>query len=179
MQWFEDVVSSSVYFNIWLKLSAVKNTSQKWGRYKWKNISLDEFTKSWYSFWNPIYQLCKGFSSNFNIFFFLATLCSLQDLSSLTRDWTPAPAMKAPSPNHWTSREFPEFHLFWSQIVILQINQKELNFPFLKHRFLKPIETLIGRILHREKVLFLNVLHWEDNFYKWCTSFSATKLWLW
>ena len=40
-------------------------------------------------------------------FFFLATLCSLQDLSSLTRDRTWAMAVKAPSPNHWTTREFP------------------------------------------------------------------------
>ena len=40
-------------------------------------------------------------------FFLLAILCSLQDLSSLTRDRTWAMAVKAPSPNHWTTREFP------------------------------------------------------------------------
>ena len=31
----------------------------------------------------------------------------MQDLSSLTRDRTWAMAVKAPSPNHWTTREFP------------------------------------------------------------------------
>ena len=34
-------------------------------------------------------------------------LHSLRDLSSLTRDQTQAPAVKAPNPNHWTTREFP------------------------------------------------------------------------
>ena len=38
--------------------------------------------------------------------FFLAVLCDLQDLGSLTRDWTPTLVVKALSPNHWTSREF-------------------------------------------------------------------------
>ena len=33
---------------------------------------------------------------------------SLQDLSSLTRDQTHAPAVEARSPNYWTTREFPE-----------------------------------------------------------------------
>ena len=51
----------------------------------------------------------------------LPTLCGLQDLSSPTRDRTRAPAVKAPSANHWTTREFPFarfkiglFVLFWS-----------------------------------------------------------------
>ena len=39
--------------------------------------------------------------------FFLATPCSLWDLSSPTRDWTQAMEVKVPSPNHWTVREFP------------------------------------------------------------------------
>ena len=38
--------------------------------------------------------------------FFLATLYILQDLSSPTRDWTQAPAVKVVSPNPWTTREF-------------------------------------------------------------------------
>ena len=38
---------------------------------------------------------------------FLAIPCGLCDLSSLTRGWTRATAVKAPSPNHWTTREFP------------------------------------------------------------------------
>ena len=40
-------------------------------------------------------------------FFFLPALGGLQDLTSLTKDPTLAPAVKAPSPNHWTAREFP------------------------------------------------------------------------
>ena len=38
---------------------------------------------------------------------------NLQDLSSLTRDGTQAPAVRAPSPNHWTAREFPVFSSWW------------------------------------------------------------------
>ena len=34
-------------------------------------------------------------------------LASLQDLSFPTGDWTKATAVKASSPNHWTTREFP------------------------------------------------------------------------
>ena len=33
--------------------------------------------------------------------------CSMEDLSSPTRDQTRAPAVEAWSPNHWTAREFP------------------------------------------------------------------------
>ena len=33
--------------------------------------------------------------------------CSMQDLSSSTRDRTRAPAVEALSPKHWTAREFP------------------------------------------------------------------------
>ena len=38
---------------------------------------------------------------------FVAVPRGLQDLSSLTRDRTRAPAVKVLSPNHWTAREFP------------------------------------------------------------------------
>ena len=39
--------------------------------------------------------------------FFLFWPCSLRDLSSWTRDWTPALGSESWSPNHWTIREFP------------------------------------------------------------------------
>ena len=42
-----------------------------------------------------------------SLFFFLATLRDLQDIGSPTRDWIQAIAMKALSPNHWTTEEFP------------------------------------------------------------------------
>ena len=41
------------------------------------------------------------------IFLFCPRPCSLQDLSSLTRDQTWTTAVKALSPNHCTAREFP------------------------------------------------------------------------
>ena len=49
-------------------------------------------------------------TSSYSLFFFFfpgRTSCGLRDLSSPTRDWTRGPAVKAPSPNHWTTREFP------------------------------------------------------------------------
>ena len=36
----------------------------------------------------------------------------LWGLGSLTRDCTPAPTVKAPSPNHWTTRELPIIYTF-------------------------------------------------------------------
>ena len=44
-------------------------------------------------------------------FFFLAMPHGLWDLSSPTRDRTRAPSSEAPSPNHWTAREIPDFYL--------------------------------------------------------------------
>ena len=54
--------------------------------------------------------------------FILVVPCSLRDLSSLTRDWTQAVAVKTLSPNHWTTRELPfslifypfVYQLYWS-----------------------------------------------------------------
>ena len=42
---------------------------------------------------------------------FFASSWGFQDASSPTRDWTRASEVKAPSPNHWTAREFPLFIL--------------------------------------------------------------------
>ena len=44
-------------------------------------------------------------------------LCGLQDLSSPIRDWTQATAVKALSPNHWTTKEFPSIYYFLFNIV--------------------------------------------------------------
>ena len=45
------------------------------------------------------------------------------DLSSLTRDRTQAPALEVQSPNHWTSKEVPQFtffyHTFSSTLVLV------------------------------------------------------------
>ena len=40
---------------------------------------------------------------------FLAMLCDMWDLSSLTRDWTHSPALEGFSFNHWTAREVLRF----------------------------------------------------------------------
>ena len=56
------------------------------------------------------------FKLAFMLFFFsyfLATLHSLQDLSSPTRDWTLALAVKVLGPKSWISREFPKVQLFF------------------------------------------------------------------
>ena len=43
--------------------------------------------------------------------------CGLQDLSSLTRHWTQATAVKAPSPNHWTTRELSTPMVFLAAFI--------------------------------------------------------------
>ena len=62
-----------------------------------------------------VYIYRMDYHSGIKSFFFLAGLCSLGHLSSLTRDWTQALAMQALSISHWTAREFPKikkyFHL--------------------------------------------------------------------
>ena len=40
-----------------------------------------------------------------------------RDLSSVTRGWTWALAVKAPSPDHWTAREFPWVTFKYAQLV--------------------------------------------------------------
>ena len=40
-------------------------------------------------------------------FMYLATPRGFWNFSSLTKDWTLATAVKAESPNPWTTREFP------------------------------------------------------------------------
>ena len=50
-------------------------------------------------------QNVKAKNSKFS--FCVVVLHSLQNLSSPVKGWTWDPALKAPSPNHWTTREFP------------------------------------------------------------------------
>ena len=59
------------------------------------------------------WELClfHFFVSFFHFFFFFATLHSVWDLNSPTRDQTWDPSVKAPSPNRWTAREFPPWGL--------------------------------------------------------------------
>ena len=82
---------------------------------KWVDF-LKEYHITFFQVWDPILSIlslprkpviCFGFLF---VRLVLATTCSLQDLSSSTRDQTWGPAVKGPSPHHCPTREFP--HLF-------------------------------------------------------------------
>ena len=49
-------------------------------------------------------------------FIFLVEPFGLWYLSSPTRDWTKPSEVKLQTPNHWTTREFPQL-LFWKHLV--------------------------------------------------------------
>ena len=90
-------------------------------------------------------QICQNWDLNpsliwmkfwvFVCLFVLAEPCGLWDLSP-TRDWTWARTVKVPSPNYWTTREFPGFGVFFSLFVssvkgttpALLANHKEINY---------------------------------------------------
>ena len=61
---------------------------------------------------NLEYIVCKWQKPSMNgplfFFFFLAVMCGMRDLSSLTRDWTQDPALELQSLNQWTTREVPQ-----------------------------------------------------------------------
>jgi len=77
----------------------------------------------------------------------LATLYGLWDLSSPTRNWIQATAVKAGSPYHWTTRKFPHFKIlfessrFSSLSIIVQscptlrdsMDSSMPGFPVLHH----------------------------------------------
>ena len=71
---------------------------------RWKNHSFyDTFEVSTTGSWMFIKHIHCSFITLEGLicfFFFLATLCNLQDLSSLTRDQIQAMAVKAQGPNH-------------------------------------------------------------------------------
>ena len=57
------------------------------------------------------YSFKKNLKLLLLLLLFLATLHGLQDLRSPTRDRNWPLPVKAPSPNHWTAREFPKNYL--------------------------------------------------------------------
>ena len=69
---------------------------------------------------------CQDLCGNTTLLFILFNFCiyfampwGLQDLSSLTRDWTQAPEVTVPSPDHWTAKEFPAcLYLFRAYISV-------------------------------------------------------------
>ena len=67
------------------------------------------------------------------LFFFLATLHGMQDLSSLTRDWTVSPSVEVQSPNHWTAREFPGVSFLKRTPVLLDYSSTPMTSFNLNH----------------------------------------------
>ena len=62
------------------------------------------------------------FSLSIAVFCLFVALCGLQDLSSPTRDQTIPPAVEAPNPNCWATREFLyplQFKCQWSFLSFL------------------------------------------------------------
>ena len=81
------------------------------------------------------------------LFFFLAALNGFWDLSSLTRGWTQALAVKVPSPNHWAAREFQHW-------LLRLANQKWDNFHM----------TLLGHIpVEPNALLWGSPSHWDES----------------
>ena len=67
----------------------------------------------------------------FFFFFFWLPRTAWGDLSSLTRDWTQAMAVKVWSPNHWTAREFPQLLQYYPNISLTLIPTRAMC---LKHK---------------------------------------------
>ena len=91
--------------------------------------------------------------------FFLTAPQSLQDLSSLTRDWTWALAGEVLSPEHWTTRGFPwstsfslplsSQHCYGVSPVNFQLQNFQLKkkFCFFMTFFIKPWSSCFSLIL--------------------------------
>ena len=77
--------------------------------------------------------------SSMPLTFFLATLHGLQDLSSLTKDQTCAPAVEVHSPNHWTAREFLSQSLF--KLQNMNYNAKNVSLLSLSRKNLLSLEV--------------------------------------
>ena len=66
-------------------------------------------------------------SNNFIYFILLATLLSVQDLDSLTRVQSRAPAVEVQSLNHWTTREALQSFLIHLLILVVCFGKKILR----------------------------------------------------
>ena len=85
-----------------------------------------------YSGWLPLWtQTYKLFKLKKNFFFFLATPCSMQDLSLLTSDQTSVPCIGRQTLNHWTTRKIPKNYL--------NLSSHPLNYLPTKLQILKDI----------------------------------------
>ena len=74
---------------------------------------------------------------------FVALLLSFWDLSSLTSDRNCTLAVKAPSPNHWNTEEFPKFYYFCLD--------KSIWYLPLEEKFLKEARGGKNHLNYREQ----------------------------
>ena len=75
-------------------------------------ICLTSVLSSQILFWFPQRRSNSPTATYHKCNFFLVVLYGLQDLSSPTRDWTQAMAMRAWNPNHYATRELPQEYNF-------------------------------------------------------------------
>ena len=79
----------------------------------------------WHFYSNLMFHGSRFFP---HFFLFFAVPRDFLDLSSPSRDRTWAPAMKVPSPNHWTARELPSlftFLMYFAKLYFLQQIRKK------------------------------------------------------
>ena len=76
-------------------------------------------------------------------FFSLLRTTGLYDFSSQTGDWTWAMAVKVPSANHWTSREFLPHQFFdWAYLFPLYLHFLSTSLIYILWSYLKETELL-------------------------------------
>ena len=97
------------------------------------NILLHDFI-SLMTRWTILKNPYKSKPFIIQLLFFFGHPCGLQDLSSQNGDWPRFMTVKAQSPNHWTTREFPKFRHF--KIKLNKKVQQEIMYiatVWLKH----------------------------------------------
>ena len=111
-------------------------------------------------------------SVEFFCFIFSAMPCGLWDLSSPTRDWTWAPAVKAWSPNHWTARDYLSG-------IFMSFHKVEHLFIYLSHFYFPFCEISVILFIHfflqRLKKFFFN---WRIIALQNCVGFCQTSTWI-
>ena len=65
----------------------------------------------------------------------------LQDLSSPSRDSTQATAVKVPSPNHWTAREFPIYFNIYLRLRFRWTVKN--NFSYFLHKAITVVTAVM------------------------------------
>ena len=96
----------------------------------------------------------------FSYFFnFLAVLHGMQDFSSLTRDWAGAPAVGAPSLNHWLPGKSPIMYILMPSRVASLVAQLVKSLPVMPETWVRSL----GREdpLEEETATHSSILAWR------------------